>query len=375
DPLIRACRDEIEEERQLPRSLVEAMTEAGLFRMWVPRSLGGAEADVATCLRVIEEVARVDGAAGWNLAIGASGGGVIAAYLAADAAREIFGNPRTIVAGSLNPRGSAVAQAVEGGYRVNGRWGFASGSRHATWLIGVCVVMEGDAPRLGADGTPAPYLMLFPRAEGEIIDTWHVGGLRGTGSHDIAAHDVFVPAARSFPPLTSRPREPGTLYQLPYFSLLALPLAAVATGIARGAIDTLAELATAKTPYGAQKLLRERTMVQVDVARAEALLGAARSFLFEMVAKAWEIVAAGGELPQRQRAMLRLAGTHAVSSAAQAVDLMYEAGGASSIYTSSPLERCFRDLHTLSQHAMIAPTIYEPAGRVLLGMEPGTPRF
>jgi alkylation response protein AidB-like acyl-CoA dehydrogenase len=375
-PLIHASRDEIEQERQLPRSLVEAMTEAGLFRMWVPRSLGGAEADVVTHLRTIEEVARADGAAGWNVAIG-NNTGILAAYMPdMDTAREIFGDPRTILAGSTNPRGQAVAVPVEGGYRLSGRWGVASGCQHASWLVGVCVVMEGDAPRAGANGAPQPHAMLFPRTDASIIDTWHVGGLRGTGSHDIEVRDLFVPAARAFPlDLSGKPRETGTLYQIPLTALGALPLAAVATGIARAAIDALTELATAKTPYGTQKLLRERSMAQISVARAEGLLGAARAFLFETAAETWATVATRGELPRRQQAMLRLAGTHAVSSATQAVDLMYGAGGGSAIYTSSPLERCFRDIHTLTQHAMIAQTMEEPIGRVLLGMEPGTTLF
>jgi alkylation response protein AidB-like acyl-CoA dehydrogenase len=372
-PLIWASREQSERERQLPTSLVEAMAAADLFRMWVPRSLGGAEADIATALRVIEEVSRVDGSAGWNLAVGV-GQAVTSAYLPVEVAREVFGQrPGAPTAGSIVAKGPAVAAVTDGGYRVSGRWGFASGSMHAAWFMVGCVVMEGDAPRLGPDGAPAPHMMVLPRADIEVIDTWHVGGLRGTGSHDIAAHEAFVPAARSFPLLTSRPREAGTLYRLP-LSLLGVSLAPVATGIARAAIDALERLATEKTPAGTRVLLRERTMVQVSTARAEALLRAGRAFLFEMVAEAWE-AAAAGELPVRQRALLRLAATHAVSSAARAVDLVYEAGGGSSIYETSPLERCFRDIHTVTQHVAIAPASYEPAGRVLLGMDPGTPSF
>jgi alkylation response protein AidB-like acyl-CoA dehydrogenase len=217
--------------------------------------------------------------------------------------------------------------------------------------------------------------MLFPRTEASILDTWYVGGLRGTGSHDIAVDGLFVPEARSFPLLSSRPREAGTLYRFPLSTLLAVALAPVATGIARAAIDALAQLATEKTPAGTQHLLRERPMVQVDVARAEALLRAARSFLYEAAAEAWEAAASEGELPPRQRALLRLAASHASLTAAQAVDLMQGAAGGTAIYASSPLERCFRDIHTLTQHAMLSQASYEPAGRMLLGLDPGNPRF
>jgi alkylation response protein AidB-like acyl-CoA dehydrogenase len=372
-PRVREARDEIEQGRRLPVSLVEAMREAGLFRVWLPRSLGGYELDPLTLIQIAEEVARVDGAAGWNLMIGA-GTNFLTAFLRDDVARDLFGTDGQIISGgTLAPLGKATP--VPGGHRITGRWPFGSGSSHCDWLVGNCLVMEDGKPRMRPNGAPETRLAFFPRGEYELLDTWYVGGLRGTGSQDYAVQDLFVPEERSFSLGSDPPYQAAPLYLIPQTALFPCCLAAVPLGIARGAIDALVELAGAKTPTGSQSLLRDRAAVQADVARAEALVRSARAFVFESLADAFATVEAGNEVTLQQRAIIRTAGTHATISAAQAVDLMYNAGGASSIYASSPLERAFRDVHTATQHAMVSPAIFEPAGKVFLGMDIGALRF
>jgi indole-3-acetate monooxygenase len=366
-----ACRDQIERDRRLPAALVSALAEADLFRLLTPRALGGLEVDPLTVFRIVEELARVDGAAGWAVAIGNTG--VFTAWLDAEAGEEIVGaDPCAPTGGVLAPTGRATI--VPGGYRVTGRWGFASGCEYSTWLVGGCLVYEGDQPRRGADGEPEMRTLFFPRADCAILDTWSACGLRGTGSHDFAVHDVFVPRRRSFS-RTDPPVQPGPLYRLPLRALLASLLPSVPLGIARGAIEALIELGATKTPSGLRCLLRERGVVQAQLAQAEALLRSGRAFVFETLSDAWAEVLAGRAISIQQHASLRLAATHATMCAAQAVDLMYQAGGGSSVYTSSQLERAFRDVHVATQHMIVAPATYEPVGRVLFGLDPGVTIF
>src|SRR2546430_11096814 len=225
-------------------------------------------------------------------------------------------DPEVVGGGAFAPLGRATV--VDGGYRVPGRWPFASGCEHCAWLMGGSVVLDGGPPGLLPSGLPATRLMLFPAAQVRIIDTWDVAGLRGTGSHDIAVEDRFVPAARSLSLITDRPRATGPLYAFPVFGLLALGIAGVALGIARRALDELVALAGGKTPAGSRRLLAERPVIQPEVARAEATLGAARAFLAETVGAAWERAQAAGAIEVRERARLRLAATPATLPPARA---------------------------------------------------------
>jgi alkylation response protein AidB-like acyl-CoA dehydrogenase len=368
-PRMRTLADEAERGRRLPAQLVRAFADAGFFHLCVPREIGGHEAHPATLVRVIEMLAAADGSAAWCAMIGATSG-VASAYLAPDAAREIYGTPGSITGGAYAPLGRAIV--VDGGYRVTGRWPFASGCEHCTWLMGGSVVIEQGTPRLLPGGLPDSRLMLFPAGDARIIDTWTVSGLRGTGSHDIAVDDLFVPAARSFSLVTDRPVPTGALYAFPVFGLLALGIAAVTLGIGRAAIDELVRLAGVKTPSGSRRHLAERAVIQAAVAEAEAALGAARALIFDAVAAAWVAAETAGTIDVRLRARLRLAATHAAMAAARAVDLMYSAAGGTAVYATSPLQRHFRDVHTATQHVMIAPATLELVGRVLLGLDADT---
>jgi indole-3-acetate monooxygenase len=361
-PRISALAEETERGRRLPAELVSAFAQAGFFGMCVPKDIGGPELDPAVLVDVVETLSAADGAAGWCTMIAATTS-VLAAYLPDADARTIYGSPGTATGGAYAPQGRATA--APGGWRVTGRWAFASGCQHCTWLTGGTLVQ-------GAGGQPEARLMLFPASDAEIIDTWNVSGLRGTGSHDIAVNDVFVSAERAISLTTDRPRRGGTLYAFPVFGLLALGGAAVAIGIARHAIDDFAKMAATKTATLQRRRLAERPVVQAKVAEAEALVGSARAFLRDSIERAWDAAQRGGEIPLVERARLRLAATHATATAARAVDLMYTAGGGTAIYAASPLQRCLRDAHAVTQHVMVAEPTYELVGRVLLGVDADT---
>ena len=363
-PLILSVRDEIEAQRRLPISLVRAMAEAGLFHLMTPRAFGGLEADPLTFLSVVEELGRADGSCAWLLIT--NNGGVCTASVEESVGRAIYAaDPMVVIGGTMVPSGRAVA--VAGGYRVNGRWAFASGIEHCGWLAAGCVTMDGDQPRQDTQGQPELRAVLVPRAELAILDTWSVGGLRGTGSHDVVMQDVFVPAERSYA-VADPPRRDELLYAIPYRSLGASGFAAATLGIARGAIDELLRLAATQVPTRSKTLLRERSMTQVSLARAEALVRAARAFLFEAMGDAWRTVLEGGAPSEEQLALIRLAATHASGSAAQAVDLIYAVAGGTALYTRNPLERAFRDVHAANLHFTIQPVIYETVGRAMLGL-------
>jgi indole-3-acetate monooxygenase len=359
--------DAIERARRLPEPFVRAFDEAGLFRLCVPRSLGGPELPLAELVRVLEALATGDASAAWCAMI-ASTTSALAAWLEPDAARELFCAPHAVSGGVFAPSGRA--RPVPGGFRTDGRWSFGSGSQHCSTLLGGCIVMGEAGPQLIADGKrPDIRLLFFPASEVEILDTWHVSGLEGTGSHDIAVRDLFVPDAHAVSLISGAPREAGVLYRFPVFGLLAVGVASVSLGIARRAIDELKALATRKTPALAQRRLAERGSTQVAVAEAEGALGGARSFLLATIEELWSRVAAGAPVGLADRARVRLAASSAVRGAARAVDAMYELGGGSSIYRSNALQRCFRDVHVITQHASVSAGSLELAGRALLAVD------
>jgi alkylation response protein AidB-like acyl-CoA dehydrogenase len=370
-PKILAVRDEIESERRLPERLVEDLRAAHLFELWLPEALGGPALHPLDFLPIIEALSGADGSAGWCAIIG-SAYSLFAGSLNEPAAREIFAD-HAIVAGTINPTGKAAI--VDGGYRVTGRWAYGSGIDHSQWVLGNCVVHDDAGPRRLPSGAPDMRFMFFPRADVAVIDTWRVGGLRGTGSHDFTVEGLFVPAYRTMPAFAALGLQPGTLYRMPLLSLLCFALAAVTLGIARSAIGAFVEFATSKVPMGSQVLLRDRPSAQADVARAEAMVRAARAAVVEAIETQWEEVAAGGAPSLDARAGVRLATTFAGEACVRAIELVYNAAGGSAILESGRLDRCFRDARVAVQHIGLTTSTYELAGRVLLGLEPGTLRF
>ncbi len=366
-PEISARAREFEAVRRLPADLARKLAEAGVFRMAIAKAYGGAERRPLDLVRVIEEVSRADGSVGWCVMIGGSTA-ALSGFLPAAVAREIYGSdPLVITGGAVAPTGKAIR--AEGGYIVNGRWQWGSATQNCSWITGGALIFEGDQPRLGPNGDPEFKLMILPAKDVEILDTWDSSGLRGTGSHDFRVKDAFVPDDRAFaigatPPVIKTP-----LYRFPFFGLLAIGVCGVSLGIARRAIDEFIALAGGKVPTWERKTLAHSARVQEDVAEAEATLRSSRAFLFETIAAAWEIAAAGERPSLAIRRDLRLAAANVAWQCARVVDSMYSMGGGSVVHASHPIQRCFRDVHVATQHRMVNRSIFETTGKLFLGME------
>jgi alkylation response protein AidB-like acyl-CoA dehydrogenase len=368
-PRLAARSDEIEAARRLPADLAKELAQAGFFRMYIPEAYGGLELHPVQILQVIEALAQGDGSAAWCVMIGASTG-MISAWLPESAARVIYPPQETITGGVSAPIGRA--EKVEGGYRLSGRWPWASGSQNCQWLMGGALLFQDGKPLTSPTGAPQMRLLMFPAKDAVLHDTWHASGLCGTGSGDMEVKDVFVPEDYSCSPFDTKPVVARPLFGFPGFGLLGVGLPGVALGIARRAIDELSALSLQKTLSHSKRLLANRSSVQLAVAEAEALVRAARALMIESIHCAFE-VGSRGEVTVRTRAELRLAYTHATRSSARAVDLMYEVAGGSSVFRSSPLQRCFRDIHVATQHALVAPVTLETIGSVLLGIDKDAP--
>lgn len=364
-PLVRERSEEIEQARRLPKDLAERFAREGFYRMCVPEVYGGLELPPAETMETVEAVARADGSSAWCVFIGATSGTVLA-MLPPDSAREIFSHPEIRLGGVFAPRGRAVAE--DGGFRVNGRWQWGSGTENCDWVMGGCQVIRDGEPELLRNGIPRSRMMLAPASQIDFFDTWHVTGLAGTGSTDFAMNDLYVPESRAVGMGIDRALE-RPLYLFPQFGLLAMGIAAVSLGLGRAAIDELVDLAGGKVPTGSSRALAARPATQSDVARAEALLRSARAFYYEAIGAAWESARTRGTIEAEHRRDLRLATTHATRSCAAAIDLMYELAGGTSVYLNSPLQRIFRDIHVATQHMMVSTSTLELTGRLFLGLE------
>jgi alkylation response protein AidB-like acyl-CoA dehydrogenase len=371
-PTIAAFADRAEAERRLPPPLAEALHEAGLFRMLLPRSLGGAELEPPVFVQVMEEIAKVDASTAWVLGQTA-GCSMVAAYLKPAVARAIFGPPRSVLAWGSGPQGRAVA--VDGGYRLTGSWAYASGIHEATWLgAHTFVVARDGTPRRHLDGTPLIRTLLFPVEQAAVRDVWDVVGLRATGSDTYEVTDLFVPeehsAARDD---AAERREHGPLYCFSTGSLYAAGFACVSLGLARALLDAYVGLAAEKTAHRARAPLRESAVVQAQVALADARLGAARSHLLATLAAVGEAARAKGEVTLEQRVRIRQAASFASREGREVGTAVFHAAGAQAIFTRGPWERRLRDLHAVSQQLQGRDDHFEAVGRFLLGLPPDSP--
>jgi alkylation response protein AidB-like acyl-CoA dehydrogenase len=375
-PMIAASGDAIEQGRQLTEPVVAALVEAGLFKLLVPRSVGGAELDPMTYVQVLEEIAKADGSTAWSMGQN-SGCSMSSAYLEPAVAREVFGGPRGILAWGPFAPSSGRAVAVDGGYKLTGRWGFASGSRHATWLGCHVLVFEPDgAPRKQADGRQVQRTLLYPKSSAEIIDNWHVLGLRGTGSDSYAMTDLFVPQRYSFTrDSLDELREPGPLYKFTSGMSYAASFSFVSLGIARGALDAFIKLATEKVPRGGQKTIAHNNVIQAEVAKADAKLLASRAFVLDCLAAMWAEAERGNRATGEQRRRFRLASTWAINQAQEVVNSAYTMAGALAIFDGHPLERRLRDIHAGTQQGQGRPVQFEHVGQIMLGLEAEGPLF
>ena len=371
-PLIGSHREAIRRERALSEPLVDAMRDADLFQLSLPRSMGGPEFHPLVSFEAVEALSRADGSVGWCASISSSISLFCGGWLPVEVGRSLFGTPADArCAGSVRAEGRALR--APGGYLASGQWDFASGIQHARWLFCTCVVMEGEEVVTGGSGTPVTRSLMVPREAAQIVDTWSVAGLEGTGSHDFVVDKVFVPEAHAFwvgaPPVND-----GLLYSARLAMLSAwTTTAAVSLGIARGALDAFAELASARGSSGSTALLRDRPRVQLAVGEAEAILGGARAFLLSAVEQAWGAIENKHSAPGADIARARLAITHAQHEAVRVVDRVFHAAGTNAVYRKNHVERFFRDAQVAAQHAAGQTAHIEMAGRVLLGGELNEP--
>jgi indole-3-acetate monooxygenase len=367
-PAIEAAADEIERTQRIAEPLLSRLHAARLCRMLLPRSVDGDEIEPWVYLRAVEEISRHDGSVGWNVFV-ANSSALIAPFLAPDAMRTIFADPRAIVA--WGPPNEAQATAVPGGYRVTGRWDFASGCRQATWMGVHCHVVEPDGSlRLNAAGKPTVRTLLYPASQSTLLSTWNVIGMRGTASDSYALTDLFVPEAfsttREDPTLR---REPGRLFAFTMQGLYAVGVAGVALGIARAMLDAFEDLATRKTPRNLSRLA-DNAVVQSNVAQMEARLGAARAYLVETLSSIWAAADERSVIDVPARARVRLGCAFAIQTAEAVADYAYKAAGTDAIFLGTAFERRFRDIHTLSQQIQSRAAHFESVGQVLLGIKP-----
>jgi indole-3-acetate monooxygenase len=370
-PEIRERREEIEQARKLPRDLVDKLIGTGVFKLAVPRAIGGIEAPTTEQMRVVELISAADGSTGWCTMIGL-GNNSASGAMNEIGAKEIFPDPSLPTVGTPAPIGAAVRE--DGGVRVSGRWPFASGITHVEWLFAGSMVMENGQPKMTPHG-PEIIHTWIPVNEVEVHDTWYVSGLSGTGSNDYTVKDVFVPDHRIFSLFDPSGHRPEPLYQMPIVVGFCSVLACVGLGIARAALDEITGLVQTKVPAMSMAVAAEKASTQIELARLEADLGSARAFLYETVDDLWRTVSAGDGYTPRQNALARIAATNAVQTAAAVTSRINTLGGGSSMYSKSALQRHMRDADAVTHHFTVAPSTWEDAGRVLLGRPPTAPVF
>jgi alkylation response protein AidB-like acyl-CoA dehydrogenase len=360
---------EMERNRRLAPQVLDKLHQAQLFRLLLPRSVGGLETDPLTFMQVVETIARADASTAWCLSQ-AGGCATAAAWLDPQVAMQIFGrDPRAVLAWGPGP---AKAVEVAGGYRISGSWSFASGARHATWLGAQAPIVCADGtPVLGSDGMPVERTLLVPVREVALIDIWDTVGLRATASDQFKLDDHFVRADHSITRDCSRAeecREPGPLYKVPALLFYEMGFASVATGIARASLDVFLELARHKMQRGIKTPLRDNAAVQTGLAQAEAALRSARAYIRQCVSQMWrEVCQPGGSLTVEHRILIRMASTHTIHQARSAVDFAYQTLGTPAVFASHPLERRFRDMHTVTQHLQGRQQHLETVGAWMLG--------
>ena len=369
-PIVRRHSDEAERERRLSQPVLKALHETGLLRMATPRSLGGLETDPVTRALVTEEIGRHDSAAAWTLE-NPLDWAFFCCRLPDEGVEEIYSRGADILIAAQFGR-PLRATSTSGGYRISGRAPFVSNSYDADWISST-VLVDDDA---SAGDEPEMRMVYFPRAQCEIIDTWDVMGMRGTGSNDVSVTDVYVPKSRTFPMVPDF--EPGShysgpLYRLPVVGAAASGIPTPMLGVARRALDEVTDLARTKTPVASSGLLKQRPLAQVQLGRAEAILRSGRLLLLDILSEAWRRCIDGETHSLEQKADIMLGMTHAMSSAVQAVELACSIAGTTAFRATCPLERCFRDVETMRHHVFASEQRYGTFGQVYLGVAPDFP--
>lgn len=363
-PLIASEADEIERTRRLTSAVVDALIENGLYRALLPQSLGGAEAPIDIFMQMLEAIAKADASTAWCLGQ-CSVCAMIAASLDHDTAQEIFNTAPGILAwGAIGHE----ARSVDGGYRVTGRWDFASGSRQASWLGAHVRILGSDGvQRKNPDGSPEVRTILFPAASAALHDVWEAIGLAGTGTDSYEVADLFMPERfTAFRDVASALRETGPLYKIGTGSTFSLGFAAVSLGVARATLDAAIALARAKHQSLAASAMRNNQSVQGLIGRTEGDLRAAHAYLYATVNAMWRDLCVTGEFSAAHRSAVRLAATWTIHQSARVVDTAYHMAGATAVFRKHPFERRFRDMHAITQQIQARDTHYEDVGKGIL---------
>lgn len=364
---IAANTDRIDRERQLPTEIADAMVAKGFFRLLVPRTLGGVELDHPDFLKIVEIFAEVDASTAWcvnqNNVFATN-----ATRMSPQTAKALYDDPRVVITNGP-PTVTSKAVPTEGGHRLSGRWNFSSGIPHATWVAALTPVVRPGDPQRSLSDRSTSRMFLVPKKDVRLIDTWDVVGLRGTGSFSFEIDDLFVPETHSYDP-ASAPREDGPLYCVPTMLFFAAGFATVALGAARSALNAAIEIAKTKVEMLGDDTLRDLSTTQRTVGEAEAIWGAAKAYLRETTADMWKSACKNRSLTYEERIRLRLAGTHGIRCAGEVVDIAYTLGGSGSIFAHSPVQRRFRDVHTITQQIQGRLSHYDTAGQFFLGLEP-----
>ena len=365
-PTLVAHAAEAERLGTLPKATVDALDEAGLFRLKLPAVFGGAEADPVTQFEVLEALSMVDASAAWCTMVGATTLALPAVYLPDDAVAKIFAAGRIPrAAGVYMPIGRAVP--VPGGYRVTGRWPFASGVRHSQWMSAAARIVRDDAL------TSERRAVVFPTESAVVHDNWQVAGLQGTGSCDFSLDDLFIAEEFSWDAENAEPQRGGPLYRLAMPGFVTNEHAAFALGVARRALDVFIDVAKAKARGVTPSVLAGRPAVQRLVAKADLELKAARALTIEQYERAWQTLCARQFTTPAMQAELRAVAVHATDVAIDIITRVFRPAGGSALYLDHALQRCLRDLHAGAQHFMVSDSAYEGRGQFMLGVTTAHP--
>jgi alkylation response protein AidB-like acyl-CoA dehydrogenase len=370
-PIVEACRAETDHQRRLPDPIAQAFVDRDIYRLVLPLDLGGRGADPLAQFDLTEEISSYDGSVGWNYAIG-SNSGMLGGVFPRDIVLKLFASPELAVAGSGPPQGRAVES--QGGYRVTGRFAWASGVHQASWVVGGCFVFDGEQRKMSPHGGPVVVHILAPKSEARVLDTWQTGGMRGTGSTEFVLEDVFIPSAHAFSMFGGQRFHDSPIFRLPT-SVFGFALTAVPLGIARNTIAALQQLALAKKPPPPRLGLAEQGFTQYTVAKAEAMIEAARLTVRAAFSELWREVRENGQASMASRAWLRRASVHAVESSVEAVSTCCRAAGGNALFENQPFERALRDVNAAAGHVVFQRAMMEDCGRVAMGLPPLLPMF
>jgi alkylation response protein AidB-like acyl-CoA dehydrogenase len=366
EPLIREQAADSERRREMAPEVMSALVDSGVFRMWIPKDYGGLEVDPNDALEIIEALARIDGSTGWVVSNCVTVA-IFHQFLPPVTVKELLGDPAAVPCGSFWPPGTA--EATDDGYVISGNWSFGSAARYATGLMVLNVLTDDDGPVLGEAGAPINVVTFIDRNDVTFVDTWHTLGLRATGSTNFSVNGLRVPRNRSFvlgPWETTEGPFAAPLYRMGLI-IDAVRIARVGVGIAQGALTDFIDLATSKTPAYTGRLTADRETVQDRVARAQALVQAARDTLRATVRDGWNAAQSGPRITGQACVPMGLAAAFALDASVQAVDLLYESGGSTVFRDECPLQRRFRDLQTLRQNTITSWSRYESFGKLVLG--------